>query len=439
MQITIISPDMYTYGAMLIGGVLRAAGHQVTLSKKIEAQGAKTVMLSLFSTQHLLRKDIKEFVKQHRNTGGNCYVGGAVSAYPEIVLGELPELNAVCIGEGEEAVCKLAAEENPLNISGLAFLGEDGKILCTPRAFPGGLSPRPLPLVPKDISKENIRGASVYIETHRGCTGTCTFCQVPRFFGHKIRSRSIEEVVAEVWAFKQKGAKKLSISGGTGSLFQYRDGQINEKAFIELLARMAEIMGRENISCPDIRVDCISEAILQAVRKYTIGWIFFGIESGSDRILQNMGKGINTAQIRKAVDTCRKHGLKVAGSFIVGYPGETQKDFEATLDLVAELSFDDAFISIAEPIPKTPLANLVLKTPKENNPVYMPHSGPYKKLGLSEAEARAFELLMHADMFKPELRMISDEVFASYLEAVRQDGENVKQATELLFKYRHTL
>lgn len=435
MQITVISPDIYTYGAMFIGGVLRDSGHQVTISKKPDACGAKTVMLSLFSTQHLLRNDIKEFVKRHTASGGKCYAGGAVSAYPEIVLGELPELDAVCVGEGEEAVCRLAAGEPLEEIPGLALLREGGEIIRTPAAPPASVSPRPLPLIPKDIFRENIRGASAYIETHRGCTGSCTFCQVPRFFGHEIRSRTVEEVVEEVRAFKEKGARKLSISGGTGSLFQYRNGKINEEAFIELLAQIAEVMGRENVSCPDIRVDCISDRILQAVRKYTIGWIFFGIESGSDRILQKMGKGVTVDQAREAVNACRKHGLKVAGSFIVGYPGETTEDFEATLDLVAELGFDDAFISIAEPIPGTPLAKLVLETPKEKNPVYMPHTGNYKSLKLTEAEARSFELQMHADMFKPALHVITDEVFTSYLDSVHQDGANVRTATDLLFRY----
>lgn len=435
MRITVISPDIYTYGAMLIGGVLQDSGHQVTISRKLDARGAKMVMLSLFSTQHLLRRDIREFVQRHKASGGTCYAGGAVSAYPDIVLGQIPELDAVCVGEAEESVCRLAAGETLEKIPGLAFNRQEGEIIRTEKAGPSPVSPRPLPLIPNDIGKENIRGANVYIETHRGCTGSCTFCQVPRFFGREIRSRTVDEVIEEVRAFKEKGVQKLSISGGTGSLFQYRDGEINEEAFIELLARMSEVLGRHNVSCPDIRVDCISDQILDAVRNYTIGWVFFGIESGSNRILQRMGKGVTAEQAEKAITACREHGLKVAGSFIVGYPGETEEDYEATLDFISSQGLDDAFISIAEPIPETPLAKLVLETPKEENPVYVPHNGQYRSLKLSEAEARSFDLQMNADMFKPALHVVTDEVFSAYLEGVRQDGKNVREATELLFRY----
>ncbi len=299
MHIAIVSPDLYTYGAMLIGGVLRAAGHDVSISRETRLPPADVLLLSLYSTQHLRSPAIRTLVREQRARGGVVYVGGPVSAYPEMVLGEL-EPDAVVVGEGEETVLRLVDAGPSADLPGIAYRDGDG-VRVTALAAPASLE-RPLPLIPADIGGQSIRGATAYIETHRGCIGGCTFCQVPRFFGRTVRSRSIDAIIEEVTAFKERGAKRLSISGGTGSLYGSRDGGMNPDAFIELLRRMAEVMGPQNISSPDIRVDCITDEVLEAIRRYTIGWVFFGLESGSDRVLKLMGKGAKVRQVEDAVD-----------------------------------------------------------------------------------------------------------------------------------------
>ncbi|PKL57719.1 MAG: B12-binding domain-containing radical SAM protein, partial [Methanomicrobiales archaeon HGW-Methanomicrobiales-5] len=106
MQLVVISPGIYTYGAMLIAGILKDNGYEVSLKKDLHADTRDTVFLSLYSTLHLLDPEIRSFVSRHRKSGGTCYVGGPVSAYPDIVLGEL-EASAVVLGEGEETVISL--------------------------------------------------------------------------------------------------------------------------------------------------------------------------------------------------------------------------------------------------------------------------------------------------------------------------------------------
>jgi B12-binding domain/radical SAM domain protein len=432
MRFVIISPEIYTYGAMVIGGVLKDAGYDVSIRNSPAAGTGDTVFLSLFSTLHLLDPELRSFVRDHRARGGRCYVGGPVSAYPEIVLGELGA-DAVVLGEGEETVLDLARDGITGETAGIAYRDGD-ELVIRPRAPPATVD-HPVPLIPPSIGEQSVRGASAYIETHRGCVGACTFCQVPRYFGREIRSRDLSAILGEVRAFKAMGARRLSVSGGTGSLYQYHDGKIDEEAFIALLKGLAGIMGPQNVSSPDIRVDCISDEILDAIRTYTIGWVFFGLESGSDRILHAMGKGANVRDASRAIERCREHGLKVAGSFIVGYPTETAADFEATKEFVAAHALDDVFISGAEPIPRTPLAELVLRTPKEENPTYMPHTGEYRSLNLTEAEARAFDLMMHADMYKPALRIVTDEIFSAYLAEAKRQGEDIRKVTDLLFRY----
>ncbi|KAF5060484.1 tRNA-2-methylthio-N(6)-dimethylallyladenosine synthase [anaerobic digester metagenome] len=432
MEITILSPGIYTYGAMLIGGVLRDAGHRVTLTRTPAAPGDLILLMSLFSTQHLLDPAIRDLVRAHRERGGVVYVGGPVSAAPEMVLGELAP-DAVVVGEGEETVVRLVEEGVSPDLPGIAFL-DAGRPVVMPPAPPASMD-RPLPLIPDDIGSQSVRGASAYIETHRGCIGGCTFCQVPRFFGRAIRSRPLDRIVEEVKAFSAHGATRLSVSGGTGSLYGSTGGEMNPEAFIGLLRSMAEVMGQKNVSSPDIRVDCITDEILDAVRQYTIGWVFFGIESGSDRVLRMMGKGATVRQIGEAVERCREHGLRVAGSFIVGYPGETERDYEATKDLIAALSLDDVFVSSAEPIPATPLADLAVRTPRDRNPAFVPHTGEYRALSLTESEARCFDLMMHADLFRPQLRLVTDEVYNTYLAEARKQGRDIRAATELILRY----
>jgi B12-binding domain/radical SAM domain protein len=432
MQLTIISPGIYTYGAMLIAGILKDHGYKVSIRKNLHAGTRDTVFLSLYSTLHLLNPEIRSFISRHRENGGTCYVGGPISAYPDIVLGEL-DANAVVLGEGEETVVSLVRDGITDQTKGIAF--RSGETIIVRDAPPPESIEHPLPLIPKDIGTQNVRGANVYIETHRGCSGACTFCQVPRFFGHTIRSREIPAIVEEVKAFKKAGAQRISISGGTGSLYKTRRGEINTGAFVELLAALAGVMGNRNVSSPDIRVDCINDEVLEAIQKYTIGWVFFGIESASDSLLHQMGKGVKVRQVEEAITRCRQHGLKVAGSFIVGYPTERPDDYEQSKNFIAEQNLDDVFISIAGPIPSTPLATLVLRTDRTSNPVFAPHTGEYRTLGLTEAEARCFDLTLHADMYKPALHVTTDQVFDTYVQAVKQQGSEILAVTELLFKY----
>ena len=432
MDITIFSPGIYTYGAMLIGGVLRDAGHRVTLTRTPAAPAGSLLLASLFSTQHLLDPAIRDLVRTHREQEGTVYVGGPVSAAPEMVLGELAP-DAVVVGEGEETVVRLVKEGVSGALPGIAYL-DGGRPNVTPPAPPAPID-RPLPLVPDDIGSQSVRGASAYIETHRGCIGGCTFCQVPRFFGRTVRSRPLASIIEEVKAFAAHGATRLSVSGGTGSPYGSRGGEVDPEAFIALLRGMAEVMGPRNVSSPDIRVDCITDEILDAIRRYTIGWVFFGIESGSDRVLRLMGKGAAVRQVKEAVERCREHNLQVAGSFIVGYPGETERDYEATKDLVTGLSLDDVFVSSAEPIPGTPLADLAVRTPRDKNPAFVPHTGEYRALDLTESEARCFDLMMHADMSRPQLRLVTDEVYAAYLTEVKKQGQDIRAATDLILRY----
>jgi B12-binding domain/radical SAM domain protein len=432
MKITIVSPELYTYGSMVIGGVLVDAGFDVTLTKNTDVSAdTDIILLSLYSTLHLLDSRIRNFAEQSSKP---IYVGGPVSAYPDIILGEL-DVDGVIVGEGEESTVELLSNGVSEDISGIAFRN-DGKIVRT-EPKPAKLK-RPMPLIPDDISDQSIRGANVYIETHRGCIGACGFCQVPKFFGTKIRSREIADIIAEIKEFKQRGVQRIAISGGTSSLYQYNhhEKSVNVSAFVELLQAIAEVMGGRNVSVPDIRVDYVNEEMLHAIHDFTMGWVYYGIESGSDKMLKEMRKGVDAENNIYAIELAQQCGVKVAGSFIVGYPGETAEDYQLTKDLIGDTFLDDVFISIAEPIPETHLADLVLKTDDSENPTFIAHTGEYKALKLTESEARCFDLTLHAQMCKSMPSLLTDQLYQACLDDARQQGGDVRAVTRLLQKYR---
>ncbi|MBC7101580.1 methyl-coenzyme M reductase glutamine C-methyltransferase [Methanothermobacter tenebrarum] len=426
MKIVVITPEFYNYGSMIVAGILKDLGHDVTLQKDFKDPRADIVFISLHSTIHLIkyRREINQ-IKAFK------VLGGPVSTNPQLIFRYL-DIDLVVRGEAEDKIDKiieyLEGKREKTSIPGVAFK-EDDEIIATPSTQEDSIE-HPLPLIPSDISKENIRGANVYIETHRGCVGNCTFCQVPCFFGRKVRSRSLKSIIEEVKEFMRKGARRIAISGGTGTLYGSRKFKnINEDAFIELLKKVSELTRPINLTIPDIRVDLVTDDILETIARYTNGWIYYGIESGSPKILKKMKKGISVDDVSEAVEMARKHGVKVAGSFIVGYPGEEEEDFQATLELADELMLDDYFVSIAEPIPGTALAEEVKKLPFHENPVYMDSiDGRFKSL----AAERAFKFLLDSYVFRSIPVPVTDKLFKSIIDEVKSQEEHIRTVTAMI-------
>ncbi|MBW9220596.1 TIGR04014 family B12-binding domain/radical SAM domain-containing protein [Methanothermococcus sp. SCGC AD-155-M21] len=443
-RITIFSPNYYTYGAMIVGGVLKEKfknKYNINLVRLLNSNTinlflkSEVVILSLYSTLHILDNNLKKAIEIIRNSTKNnkkikVYVGGPVSSYPEIILNEM-NVDGVILEEGEITVPNIIDGHD----EGLAYL-ENGEIVINqPKEKPELLSK---PLIPKDIGNQSIRGANVYIETHRGCLGNCTFCQVPKFFGKRVRSKPLDLILEEIMEFKKKGVKRIAISGGTGNLYNFKK-DVNKSAFIEMLEKIGRIIGSKNLSVPDMRVDYVDEDTLRAIKKYTIGWVFYGLESGSDRILKSMKKGVNKEKNLNGIYLAKEYNVKVGGSFIVGYPGERDLDYLLTKDFIVDAELDDIFISIAEPIPKTELCNLTLNTPIEDNLTFKVHLKKYRTLNLTESEARCFDLMLHGENWKSNPSIITKERYLAYLNEAKKQGEDIRNITRLIFKYKKYL
>lgn len=164
---------------------------------------------------------------------------------------------------------------------------------------------------------------------------------------------------------------------------------------------------------------------------YTNGWVFFGIESGSPEMLKKMQKGITLDSIHNAVKMARDAGLNIAGSFITAYPGETQDDFDKTLDLIADLSLDDYFISIAEPIPGTKLADEIINCPEEENLLNIP-SKKYKREGYNVAQERALDMMLESYMFRSHPILMTNTLYDTLNDEVKLQNDHIKSVIKLL-------
>ncbi|MCQ8905803.1 MAG: radical SAM protein, partial [Methanothermobacter sp.] len=150
---------------------------------------------------------------------------------------------------------------------------------------------------------------------------------------------------------------------------------------------------------------------------------------GSRRMLRKMKKGITPDQVVEAVELAREYKLKVAGSFIVGYPGEDDDDYQETLELADELMLDDYFVSIAEPLPGTELGEEVRELPEDENPVFMRSD---KRRFDSLAEERAFNLLLESYVFRSVPVPMTSQLLKSITDEVRQQQNHIRTVTEML-------
>ncbi|HSQ53240.1 MAG TPA: radical SAM protein, partial [Acidobacteriota bacterium] len=189
------------------------------------------------------------------------------------------------------------------------------------------------------------------IMTSRGCPSQCSFCTTARMFGKAFRARSPKSIVDELeWLRDEHGADAFSFYDDTFTLNTKRAVTICE-----------EIKNRK-IGLPwdcQTRVSRVSPELLATMRDANCQQVFFGVESGCQKILDAVNKGTTVEQNRRAIKMAKDAGLFVAISVIIGYPGETRDMLMQTIDLVKKAEPDDVYICVATPYPGTELRRLV--------------------------------------------------------------------------------
>ena len=205
-----------------------------------------------------------------------------------------------------------------------------------------------------------VEGASAFVSIMEGCSKYCTFCVVPYTRGEEV-SRPMADVLAEVRHLAHSGVREVTLLGQ--NVNAYRGEVDGESAdFALLLAHVAKVEGIERIRYTTSHPLEFTQRLVDAYAKLPklVSQLHLPVQSGSDRILAAMKRNYTAMEYRSIVRRLRvaRPDISLTTDFIVGFPGETDADFELTMKLVEDVRFDGAFSFIYSPRPGTPAAAL---------------------------------------------------------------------------------
>jgi len=211
------------------------------------------------------------------------------------------------------------------------------------------------------LPESKVEGASAFVSAMEGCGKFCTYCIVPYTRGAEV-SRPFDDVIAEAVQLAEKGVKEITLLGQNVNAYrgEMHDGSTADLAF--LLHYLAEVPGIERLRFTTSHPMEFGQSLIDAFAEIPklCNYLHLPVQSGSDRILAAMRRGYTTLEYKSIIRKLRKvrPDISLASDFIVGFPGETEADFEATLKLAEEVGFDASFSFIFSPRPGTPAAEL---------------------------------------------------------------------------------
>ncbi|KDN14897.1 tRNA-i(6)A37 methylthiotransferase [Snodgrassella communis] len=211
-----------------------------------------------------------------------------------------------------------------------------------------------------------VEGGSAFVSIMEGCSKYCSFCVVPYTRGEEF-SRPLEDVLTEIAGLAQQGVKEINLLGQNVNAYRgdMGDGEVCD--FATLLRIVHEIPGIERMRFTTSHPREFSDAIIECYRDLPklVSHLHLPVQSGSDRVLTAMKRGYTALEYKHIIRKLRaiRSDLCLSSDFIVGFPGETEREFEQTLKLVQDVAFDLSFVFIYSPRPGTPAANLPDDTP----------------------------------------------------------------------------
>lgn len=218
------------------------------------------------------------------------------------------------------------------------------------------------------LPEPRVEGVRAFVSIMEGCSKYCTYCVVPYSRGEEY-SRPFDDVIAEVAGLVERGVREVTLLGQNVNAYQGRM-HTGESADLALLIRyLSELddLGRIRFmtSHPQLFNDRLIAAY--AVTPKLAGHLHLPVQSGSDRILAAMKRHHTVLEYKQKIRRLRavRPGISVTADFIVGFPGETDEDFESTMRLIEEVGFDASYSFIYSPRPGTPASELPDDTPVE--------------------------------------------------------------------------
>ncbi len=214
-----------------------------------------------------------------------------------------------------------------------------------------------------------VEGASAFVSIMEGCSKYCSYCVVPYTRGEEV-SRPFEDVLVEVATLADQGVKEVTLLGQNVNAYRGRMGETAELAdFATLIEYVAEIPGIERIRYTTSHPNEFTPALIEVYGKVPklVSHLHLPVQHGSDRILMAMKRGYTALEYKSTVRKLRaiRPEMSLSSDFIVGFPGETQADFDKLMQLVHDVGYDTSFSFIFSPRPGTPAAALHDDTPHE--------------------------------------------------------------------------
>jgi tRNA-2-methylthio-N6-dimethylallyladenosine synthase len=256
-----------------------------------------------------------------------------------------------------------------------------------------------------------VEGAAAFVSIMEGCSKYCSFCVVPYTRGEEV-SRPFDDVAAEVAGLAEQGVKEVTLLGQNVNAWRAEIAGA-QADFAELLYYLDELPGIERIRYTTSHPREFTQRLIDTHRNLDklAPHVHLPVQSGSDRVLAAMKRGYTALEYRSIVRRLRqaRPGISLSSDFIVGFPGETEADFQATLKLAHDADFDASFSFLYSPRPGTPAAEL---------PDAVSHSEKIERLQRLQAQLEA------------QARAIS-EAMVGTTQRVLVEGHSKKQQTEL--------
>jgi radical SAM superfamily enzyme YgiQ (UPF0313 family) len=345
-------------GIMTLSAVLKRAGHECVMFDQANPETPTPVIIEeirrqrpgfiglsfLSTTSYPYAKVLARRIRAADPYVRLAFGGVFATLNAELVKLQCPEVDFVCRGDGEQLILDLLDRlDDPSAVAGVTW-SKDGQPIHNPnRALDRNLDQWPIPdreslpldfieSIPLDVPAVLSMDRFTTMQTSRGCPWPCVFCDIPIFNEGKWRSRSAAHVVNE---FKQLQEQ------GYGAVYFVDDHFLLQPKRIEAICNGINDAGITIQWGCEGRVDSTAQHLFSAMAKAHCRTLMFGIESGSQRVLDRLKKDQTLEQIESAVRNAKRAGIEIVhGFFVVGSPAESVEDMRATFDFAARLPLD---------------------------------------------------------------------------------------------------
>ena len=211
------------------------------------------------------------------------------------------------------------------------------------------------------LPEPRAEGPTAFVSCMEGCSKYCSFCVVPYTRGEEI-SRPLDDVIVEVVQLAQQGVREINLLGQNVNAYQGRMHDDSTADLATLIYYVAAVEGVDRIRFTTSHPVEFTDSLVQAYAEVPklANYLHLPVQHGSDRILALMKRGHTALEYKQKIRKLRevRPDISLSSDFIVGFPGETEKDFEATMSLIADVGFDQSFSFIYSARPGTPAASL---------------------------------------------------------------------------------